>query len=111
VDEHVQPAASLLAQPPAVSTGSTSTGSTAAGSTPADSSAGTDDGADSGAGGDQGSRSAMGDAGGRDTSTSGGPQAADGDEPASAGDRQGMMPLSDPESARAGYRARDTALS
>jgi cell division initiation protein len=92
VDEHVQPAASLLAQPTA-----------STGSTPADSSAGTDDGADSGGGGDQGSRSTMADTGGRDTSTeSGGPQAADGDEHVQPADRQGMMPLTDPESARAG---------
>jgi hypothetical protein len=45
----------------------------------------------------------MADTGGRDTSTeSGGPQAADGDEHVQPADRQGMMPLTDPESARAG---------
>jgi hypothetical protein len=118
VDEHVQPAASLLAQPtvspsPSVNPASVnpasggptpSGGATPGGATPGDSSTGTK--------GDTEGRGPVGtpamprpmpsgqtSPGG--PSPSSGPRTSD-SETSSPGERQGMMPLADPEGARAG---------
>ncbi|HXQ75152.1 MAG TPA: DivIVA domain-containing protein [Acidimicrobiales bacterium] len=88
VDEHVQPAASLLAQP-----------SPSSGSSPADSSTTTEDTA--------GRRSLEETSGSAPVETGDpggttGPPVSDSDEPPPPGESQGMMPLADPDSARAG---------
>jgi len=86
VDEHVQPAASLLAQPTPPSTGSA----------PADTATATPD-TEVRSSQDETSPVATGDPG---ASTD--PRASDTGEPAPPGDSQGTMPLSDPDGARAG---------
>jgi DivIVA domain-containing protein len=107
VDEHVQPAASLLAQQPSAPPPPPSPGSSAPSGSSAEAPARSDANGES-----RGPTTGPPTASGRPTPTGqtaqGGPatptgsRGPDNDEPASGGERQGMMPLADPEGARAG---------
>jgi DivIVA domain-containing protein len=110
VDEHVQPAASLLAQqpsapppPPPGSGSSTTSGSSSVEATPGRAEANGETrgpGAVPSSAGDRPTPTGQTGQGGPATPT--GARGSDHDEPSSGADRQGMMPLADPQGARAG---------
>ncbi|HUD17827.1 MAG TPA: DivIVA domain-containing protein [Acidimicrobiales bacterium] len=111
VDEHVQPAASLLAQqpsapppPPPFSSGSSpASGSSPEATPPASAEPNGETHGPAGGQPPAGQRPMpTGQAGPGGPATPTGSRGPDADEPASSGERQGTMPLSDPEGARAG---------
>jgi DivIVA domain-containing protein len=99
VDEHVQPAASLLAQPPAAPAGSPSTGSPADSTRPG---IDTESRTPSAGQPPTGPRPVpVGQAATGSPGGPAGPRPAEADDSASAGERQGSMPLPDHEGVRA----------
>ena len=113
VDEHVQPAATLLAQPPAPGL-SSSTSSLPGSSTPNPAAALSSGDGSPRPGSDTDNRAPsddqpgaprtvpVGQTGPSGASTPSGSRPGDTDDSSSPGDRQGTMPLADPENARAG---------